>query len=111
MEAHRLGVIEDAEEMGLNGVRVAGLTQNLQQRRVGHKEESREGQTLLLQVTVSNRNQWLIFRRGSERNQWSEKNHWLIFDKGQRWLIFDKGQRGTTGLYLTRVREEPLAYI
>ena len=55
VEAHVLGVVKDAEKVGLDGVRVAGLTQNLQQRRVRHKEESWEGQTLLLQVTASNR--------------------------------------------------------
>ena len=55
VEADVLGVVEDAEKVGLDGVRVAGLTQNLQQRRVRHKEESWEGQTLLLQVTASNR--------------------------------------------------------
>ena len=55
VEADVLGVVEDTEKVGLDGVRVAGLTQNLQQRRVRHKEESWEGQTLLLQVTVGNR--------------------------------------------------------
>ena len=35
----------------LDGVRVTGLTENLQQGRVRHEEESREHQTLLLKVT------------------------------------------------------------
>ena len=56
MEAHVLGVVKDAEQVGLDGVWVAGLTQNLQQGRVRHEEEPREGQTFLLQVPVSNGN-------------------------------------------------------
>lgn len=54
VEADILGVVKDAEKVGLDGVWVTGLTQNFQQRRVRHKEESWESQTLLLQVTVSN---------------------------------------------------------
>lgn len=37
-------------ECYLNGVRVTGLTQNLQQGRVRHEEESGEDETFLLQV-------------------------------------------------------------
>ena len=32
-------VVEDGQEMGLDGVRVRGLAQDLEQGRVGHKEE------------------------------------------------------------------------
>ncbi len=35
----------------LDGVRVGGLAQDLEQRRVGHKEEPGEQQSLLLQVS------------------------------------------------------------
>jgi hypothetical protein len=50
VEAHVLGVVEDAEQVVLNGVGVAGLTQDLQQGGVRHEEEARESQTLLFQV-------------------------------------------------------------
>lgn len=40
-----------SQQVGLDGVRVAGLTQNLQQGGVRHEEESGEDQTLLLQVS------------------------------------------------------------
>lgn len=51
VEAHSLGVVKHAQQVGLDGVRVAGLTQNLQQGGVRHEEESGEDQTLLLQVS------------------------------------------------------------
>ena len=61
VEADVLGVVKDAEKVGLDGVRVTGLTQNLQQRRVRHKEESWEGQTLLFQVTVIDRKKLICY--------------------------------------------------
>ena len=40
--------------MRLDGVRIRGLTQDLQQCRVRHEEKPREQQPLLLQVPVEN---------------------------------------------------------
>lgn len=53
MEADTFNVVKDIEQVGLDGVGVRGLAQNLQQGRVRHKEEPREQQTLLLQVPIS----------------------------------------------------------
>ena len=55
MELDCLDVIKHRQEMGLDGVGVGGLTQDLQQGRVRHEEETREQQTLLLQVAVTYR--------------------------------------------------------
>lgn len=44
------GVVKDAEQVRLDGVRVAGLPENLKQGRVRNEEESREQKTFLLQV-------------------------------------------------------------
>lgn len=52
MEADTFDVVEDVEEVGLDGVRVRGLAQDLQQGRVRDKEETRKQQTLLLQIAV-----------------------------------------------------------
>jgi hypothetical protein len=57
VEVHILGVVKDAEKMLLNGVGVAGLTQDLQQGGVRHEEEARESQALLFQVPVHTKNQ------------------------------------------------------
>ena len=43
-------VVEDGQQVRLDGVRVGRLTEDLQQRRVRHEEEARERQPLLLQV-------------------------------------------------------------
>ena len=54
MELHCLDVVKDRQQVGLDGMWVTGLTQNLKQGGVGHKEESREQETFLLQVAVRN---------------------------------------------------------
>ena len=50
MELDGFEVIKHGQQVGLDGVGVTGLTQDLQQGRVRHKEESREEESLLLQV-------------------------------------------------------------
>ena len=57
MEADALDVVEDVEEVGLDGVRVRCLAQDLQQGGVGDEEEPREQQALLLQVAARQCNQ------------------------------------------------------
>lgn len=52
MESDTFDVVEDVEEVGLDGVGVRGLAQDLQQGRVRDKEETRKQQTLLLQIAV-----------------------------------------------------------
>lgn len=52
MESDSFDVIKDIEEVGLDGVGVRGLAQDLQQGRVRHKEEARKQQALLLQIAV-----------------------------------------------------------
>lgn len=44
MEANILGVIEDTKKMRLDGVRITGLTKNLQQGGVRNEKETREQQ-------------------------------------------------------------------
>ena len=58
MELDALDVVEHAQQVSLDGVRVTGLTEDLQQCRVRNEEESREQQTLLLQV--AERFKWSI---------------------------------------------------
>lgn len=53
MELNFINILEHAEQMGLDSVRVASLTQDLQQRRVGHEEKPREYQTLGFQITYN----------------------------------------------------------
>ena len=43
-------VVEDGQQVGLDGVRVGRLAEDLQQRRVRHEEEARERQPLRLQI-------------------------------------------------------------
>ena len=52
MESDTFDVVKDIEEVGLDGVGVGGLAQDLQQGRVRDEEEPRKQQTLLLQITV-----------------------------------------------------------
>jgi len=52
VEADILDVVEHGQQVGLDGVWVARLTQNLQQGGVRHEEETREQQTLLLKVPI-----------------------------------------------------------
>lgn len=52
MESDTFDVVEDVEKVGLNGVGVRGLAQDLQQGRVRDEEETRKHQTLLLQIAV-----------------------------------------------------------
>lgn len=51
MELDSLEVVKHRQQVGLDGVGVTGLTQDLQQGGVRHKEESGEQQTLLLKVS------------------------------------------------------------
>ena len=51
LEGDRLDIVEDSQQMSLDGVRVAGLTQDLQQCRIGDEEEARKAKTLLFQVS------------------------------------------------------------
>lgn len=52
MESDAFDVVKDVEKVGLDGVRVRGLAQDLQQGRVRDEEETRKQQTLLLQISV-----------------------------------------------------------
>jgi len=52
MESDRFDVVENIEKMGLDGVGVRGLTQDLQQGRVRDKEEAWKQETLLFQIAV-----------------------------------------------------------
>ena len=54
MEPHRLGIVKDRQQMGLDLVAIAGLAKDLQQRRIRHKKEARKDQPLLLQIPVTN---------------------------------------------------------
>ena len=51
MEGDRLNVVKDAQQVSLDGVRVGSLPKNFQQSWVGHEEETREDESLLLEVT------------------------------------------------------------
>lgn len=53
MKSDTFDVVEDVKKVGLDGVGVGGLAQNLQQGRVRDKEETRKQQTLLLQIADS----------------------------------------------------------
>ena len=52
MELDHLGVIKDAQQMGLDGVRVGRLAENLQESRVRDEEETWEQKTFLLKVAA-----------------------------------------------------------
>ena len=52
MESNTFDVVEDIEEVGLDGVGVRGLAQDLKQRRVRDEEETRKYQSLLFQIAV-----------------------------------------------------------
>lgn len=52
MKPNSFDVVEDVEKVGLDGVGVRGLAQDLQQRGVRHEEEAREQKTLLFQIAV-----------------------------------------------------------
>lgn len=52
MKLDTLDIVKDIEKVGLDGVGVRGLAQDLQQGRIRDKEETRKQQTLLLQITV-----------------------------------------------------------
>lgn len=56
MEANSLGVVKDGEEVRLDGVWVWGLTQDLKQGRIRHKEESWEHHPLLFQISKEQSN-------------------------------------------------------
>ncbi len=50
MESDRLDVVKDTEQVGLNGMRIRGLAQDLQEGWIRHKEKPWEDETFLLQV-------------------------------------------------------------
>lgn len=50
VEGDSLDVVKDAQQVGLDGVGVRGLSENLKESRVRHKEEAWEDESLLLQV-------------------------------------------------------------
>lgn len=52
MKFDKFDVVKDIKKVGLDGVRVRGLAQDLQKGRVRHKEETRKQQTLLFQIAV-----------------------------------------------------------
>lgn len=52
MESDTFDVVKDVEQVGLDGVGVRSLAEDLQQGRVRDKEETRKQQTLLLQIAV-----------------------------------------------------------
>lgn len=52
MESNTFDVVEDVEEVGLDGVGVRGLAQDLKQGRVRDEEETRKYQSLLFQIAV-----------------------------------------------------------
>lgn len=52
MESDGFNVVEHIKKVGLDGVGVRGLAQDLQQGRVRYKEETRKKQTLFLQIAV-----------------------------------------------------------
>lgn len=51
VELDSFNVVKHIQQMGLDGVGVRCLAQNLQQSRVRHEEESRKAQPFLLQVS------------------------------------------------------------
>lgn len=51
MELDSFNVVKHIQQMGLDGVGVRCLAQDLQQSRVRHEKESRKAQSLLLQVS------------------------------------------------------------
>ena len=53
MKLDRLGVIKDAQQMSLDGMRITSLTKDLKKGGVRHKEETWEEETLLLKVPVT----------------------------------------------------------
>ena len=50
MKLDRFDVVEDAEQVSLDGVTVAGLAEDLKESRVRNEEETRKQEALLLQV-------------------------------------------------------------
>ena len=52
MEANSFDVVKHVQQVRLDRVGITRLSQDLQQRWIGHEEEAREKQALLLQVAV-----------------------------------------------------------
>ncbi len=50
VEGYGLDVVKDAQQVSLDGVGVRRLSENLQEGRIRHEEETREDEPLLLQV-------------------------------------------------------------
>lgn len=71
MKSDTFDVVEDVKKVGLDGVGVGGLAQNLQQGRVRDKEETRKQQTLLLQIADSIKAKMLIatFKAAKQTNE------------------------------------------
>lgn len=53
MKADGFDVVENVEQVRLDGVRVGRLTQDLQESRIRHEEKAWEQQTFLLQIPSS----------------------------------------------------------
>ena len=51
MKCDRFDIVEYPQKMSLDGVWVAGLTQDFQQGGIRHEEKARENQTFFLKVT------------------------------------------------------------
>ena len=51
VESDSLDIVKYAEQVGLDGVRVGGLPEDLEEGRVRHEEEAREDEPLLLEVS------------------------------------------------------------
>jgi len=51
MESHSFDIVENVEQMSLDGVRVACLSKNFQEGRVRNEEKTRELQSLLFQIS------------------------------------------------------------
>ena len=65
VEADTLDVVEDVEQVSLDGVGVGGLAQDLQQGGVRHEEEPREQETFLLQVAGNTSTVVTVHHHGS----------------------------------------------
>ena len=52
MERHSFHVVEHSQQMSLDGMRVAGLSQDFQQGGVGHEEETWEHKSFLFKVAM-----------------------------------------------------------
>lgn len=73
MKADSFDVVKDVKQVGLDGVRVRGLAEDLQQGCVRDKKEARKQQPLLLQI--AERQYRSLFNCCMEANVWA----WIVF--------------------------------